>query len=224
MKFRSLAVAAVIAAGLMVPGGAHATGTIITNPFGNLTLESITPANGATPGAATLRIHVANGAAFSTQQPKIYFGLRLMGSEDMQMTGIVAPLPSTGCTVSDFAGNNTTGKYQGAQAFGTATPAGSLNSHMRMVGGFITKACGDIVLRVSFQAQPFVVYYAAFYGYDSAPWNSSKSGNYTTPPWNVVPTGGNATYNQWWNLWGTFTDLGYSNACVYTSGASATCA
>jgi hypothetical protein len=215
MKLRSLAVAAVLAAGLLAPSGAGAVGTPTTNPFGQLSAV-VTPPSGTTPGSATLTIDVDTGTAFGLGST-IYFGLRLMGTEDMQLTQIVSPAPASGCTISDFAGNNTTGKWQGAPIFSAGS--GAANARMRMVGGFIKKSCGDIVLKVSFQTQPLIVYYAAFYGYSAAPWHD----NYGTAPWNVVPTGGNPNYNEWWNLWGTFTELGYSNACTYTSTTETDC-
>jgi hypothetical protein len=220
MRTRSLLALAVLASALVAPAASHAD-PVVTNPFGNLQLAITKAPSGATPGTARLTIVTANGAAFS-QGSRIYFGLRFMGNEDMQMTKIEGPLPATGCIVSDFAGNNTAGKWEGAPVFGAgADPAGTPNSHMRMVGGVIQKSCGNIVVDVSFQASPLVVFYGAFFGYDSAPWNSSKTHGYTDAPFNTIPTTGDHTYDKWWDLWGTFTTLGYSNACLYTSGSPA---
>jgi hypothetical protein len=219
MKKRTLLATALLAAAMLLPSVSKAD-PVVTNPFGNLTLSSVVAPSGTTPGHARVTI----GAAFANTSQKIYFGLRLMGTEDIQMTNIAGPATGNGCIVSDFAGKNTTGKWQGADAFNTgAAPLGTPNSHMRMVGGVIKQVCGNISIDITFQTSPLVIFYGAFFGYDSAPWNSAKSGGYTTPPWNVVPTGGNAQYKQWWDLWGTFDTLGYSNACTYVSGPTATC-
>jgi hypothetical protein len=194
-------------------GGPGSAEPIVINPFGTLTVAVTREPTLLDPGAARLTINTGSGAAFSGGST-IYFGLRIMGTEDVEMTSFSLPTNPTGsgrCIVSDFAGRNTSG-WQGAPVFGTNTGvAGSANSHMKMIGGFIRKSCGDIVINVSFRAKPFVAYYAAFFGYNPAPWHN----NYGTPPWNTVPTGGDTSTQAWWNIWGTFDTLGYSNAVTY---------
>lgn len=216
MRHAKAGLALAMLAALLVPGSSSATGTVITNPFGNLQMT-------VSGNTATLTIVTANGTAFKTssQTERIYFGLRIMGTEDVEMTGFSLSNTTGGCIVSDFKGTNTSG-WQGKPVFEAGHPAvGSPNSHMRMIGGFLQKNCGNVTINISFRARPVVVYYAAFYGYTAAPWHE----NYGTPPWTVVPAGPGGTANQqWWNLWGTFTDLGYSNSCTNVSGTAVNCA
>lgn len=205
--------AAAVAGALLAPGVAPAAGEVVLNPFGNLTMNVLSEPSGATPGRARLSIVTANGAVTSDGSKTAYFGLRIMGQEDMQMTGF--HLTGTGnCIVSDFAGTNTQG-YQLADVFGAgADPVGTPNSHMRMVGGFLRKSCGSLVIDIEFNARPLVAFYGAFFGLTPAPWHQ----NYDEAPFDVFPTGGDERYQQWWNLWGTFDTLGYSNACTSVQG------
>lgn len=194
-----------------VPAAVQAEPVVI-NPFGSLTLEvTRPPVVGGAPGNARLTIQ---SSSLPVGGPTIYFGLRIMGTEDSELSSFSLPTNPTGtgrCIVSDFAGRGSTGGWQGAPVFGQATPAGSGNSHMKMIGGFIRRACGNIVINIAFTARPFVAYYAAFFGTKPAPWNN----NYDEAPWSTVPTGGTSSYQNWWNLWGTFDTLGYSNAVTY---------
>lgn len=205
-------VASVLLAALA--GGAPAQAEpVVINPFGTLTLSVTKQPTPTDPGSAKLTINTASGAAFSGGST-IYFGLRIMGTEDAELTSFTLPTNPTGsgrCLVSDFAGRYSSG-WQGAPVFAQSVPpAGSLNSHMKMIGGFIRKSCGNIEITVSFRAKPFVAYYAAFFGYTPAPWHN----NYGTAPWNTVPTGGDPSTQGWWNIWGTFDTLGYSNAVTH---------
>lgn len=214
---RTLAAAVTVAA-VLTPLTARSAGQIITNPFGNLQMRVLRQPTGGNAGLARLTIVTANGQAFSGGST-IYFGLRLMGSEDAEMLSFKLPRNRGKCIVSDFAGNRTKG-WQGAAAFGAAAPGlGSLNSHMRMIGGFVRKSCGNIEIDVGYRNRPFVLFYAAFFSYKAAPWH----GNYAQQPWGTVPAGGNATYYQWWDLWGAFDTLGYSNACTNASGTAVSC-
>jgi hypothetical protein len=88
-----------------------------------------------------------------------------------------------------------------------------------MIGGAIRKSCGNIQIDVTFPARPLVAFYGAFYGSEPAPWHD----NYADAPWSAVPTGGDASYQNWWDLWGTFDTLGYSNACTSVSGTDVSC-
>lgn len=214
MKRTFLAAAAVAVA--LVPAVPRAAG-VVANPFGNLDMTIVQQPSGQTPGKARLKIVTANGQAFTPGEDRIYFGLRLMGGEDIQM-GDFSLTGDGDCIVSDFAGSNTPG-WQGAPLFGAPTPAGSGNAHMRMIGGFLEKACGNILIDITFTARPLVVFYGAFFGYEAAPWHQ----NYDEAPWNVVPTGGDASTQRWWNLWGSFDTLGYSNACTNTTGTAVGC-
>ncbi|HVL32009.1 MAG TPA: hypothetical protein VM600_00325 [Actinomycetota bacterium] len=217
---RSLAAAlTVVLFASAAPAGAG-PGDVVTNPFGNLTGTIVTEPSGTTPGLARLTIVTANGQAFGTgSRSRIFFGFRIMGTEDIELQTFHLTNPSAGCIVSDFAGRNTPGGWQGTPIFGAATPAGSANSHMRMIGGYLERACGNLVVDVSFRTRPFVAFYGAFYGYNAAPWHK----NYGSQPWSVVPTGGTSSYEHWWNLWGSFDTLGYSNACTNVSGTTLTC-
>lgn len=209
MRIISLVVALVATLAGGLPARAE---PVVINPFGTLTLQVTREATPTVPGSARLTINTGSGAAFSGGST-IYFGLRIMGTEDTELQSFALPTNPTGagrCIVSDFAGRGTAG-WQGAPLFGEQTPAGSGNSHMKMLGGFIRKSCGNIVITVSFRARPFVAYYAAFFGYTAAPWHA----NYDETPWSTVPTGGNASYQNWWDLWGTFDTLGYSNAVTH---------
>lgn len=217
MKSIRTALTVVALLSLAMPTAGHAE-PVVTNPFGNLTASIVSQPSGTTPGVARLTIVTANGGAFRNTNDTIYFGLRIMGSEDQELKSF--KLTGTGnCIVSDFAGNGSTGGYQGAPIFGTDTPAGSGNSHMRMIGGRVKPSCGNIQIDVTFRARPLVTYYAAFFGYTPAPWHS----NYGQAPWNVAPTGGNGAYQNWWDLWGTFDTLGYSNACTNVTGTAVSC-
>ncbi len=214
--------AAVIITSLSVPLVAPAD-PVETNPFGALTMNVMQLPNGQTPGRAVLTI---NNAARSGDT--IYFGFRIMGGEDIEMTGFRLPTGAS-CTVSDFAGRNTSGGWQGTPVFGAGQDqAGtSLNSHMRMIGGWLRPGtvadggCGNLTVDISFRATPLVAFYGAFFGKTAAPWHN----NYSSAPWSVAPTGGQASYQNWWNLWGTFDTLGYSNACTFvgTSPGAASC-
>lgn len=212
-----LALALSLAALLSVPAAGHAD-PVVTNPFGTLQASIVREPSGTTPGVANLTITTANGAITGSGKT-VYFGLRIMGGEDMQMTTFSVDAPSAGCIVSDFAGRNTTGGWQGAPVFGAgADPLGSPNSHMRMIGGFLKKACGSLHITVTFSAHPFVAFYGAFFGLTAAPWHD----NYNQAPWTALTTGGN--YANWWNLWGQFDTLGYSNACTSaTPGTQPSC-
>lgn len=209
------ALVALLAAGALLSGPSASAEPIVTNPFGTLSMDQVVEPSGTTPGRARLTISTGSGAAFS-QGSTIWFGLRLMGTEDLEMQSFRQTIG--GCTISDFAGQNTSG-YQGAPVFaaGDRNTVGTPNSHMRMIGGFIRKSCGNLVIDVTFRTKPVVVYYAAFFGSKASPW----SNNYDEAPWSVVPTGGNRSYEQWWNIWGTFDTLGYSNACTYVTGVPA---
>lgn len=193
---------------------------IETNPFGPLHLTIDQEPNGTTPGTGTLVVK-ASQANYVTR-PTIWFGLRLMGSEDVEMRSFKflppASNPDKSCIISDFAGQNTPG-WQGETVFGAETAAGSLNSHMRMIGGFVRPRCGDIEIKVTFNARPLVIYYAAFFAATPAPWSNS----YGDLPWSTVPTGGNRDYEKWWNIWGTFDTLGYSNFCTNVTGKTVAC-
>lgn len=206
---RALLATTVIAA-LAAPLAAPADPIEIT-PFGTLELSNVVRPNGATPGTAKLTIK--NG---SRDGGTVYFGFRIMGTEDIEMTGFSLPTNPSGagkCIVSDFAGKNTENGWQGAPVFSAgAEPVGTVNSHMRMVGGFLKPSCGDVVVNIRFRTLPLVAYYAAFFSTNAAPWHD----NYDEAPWAVAPTGGNADYNEWWNIWGAFDTLGYSNAVTYT--------
>lgn len=214
-KTRLAFVAAVIAL-TIAPLGAKAD-PVVTNPFGALQASIAREPNGATPGLAHLTITTASGA-ITGKGDAVYFGLRIMGGEDMQMTGFSLDYPS-GCIVSDFAGRNTAGGWQGAAVFGAgAAPVGTPNSHMRMIGGYLKSSCGNLHIDVTFNARPFVAFYGAFFGLSAAPWHD----NYGSPPFSVLTTGGN--YANWWNLWGQFDTLGYSNACTSaTAGTQPSC-
>lgn len=219
MRSRLTVLAGLLGLMVLAPGTAPAAGEVVLNPFGNLTMNVLAEPSGATPGRARLTVVTANGAVTSDPSKTAYFGLRIMGQEDMQMTGF--NLTGTGnCIVSDFAGTNTANGWQLGDVFGAgAAPVGSANSHMRMVGGFLRRACGSLQIDIEFTARPLVAFYGAFFGLTPAPWHQ----NYDTPPFDVLPTGGDARYQQWWNLWGTFDTLGYSNACTSVSGTTATC-
>jgi hypothetical protein len=207
-----------VALSLLAPGLAPAAGEVVLNPFGNLTMQVLAEPAGATPGRARLTIVTANGAVTSDPSKTAYFGLRIMGQEDMQMTGF--DLTGSGnCIVSDFAGTHTDG-YQLGGVFGAgADPVGTPNAHMRMVGGFLRRACGNLVIDIEFTARPLVAFYGAFYGLNPAPWHQ----NYDEPPFDTFPTGGDERYQEWWNLWGSFDTLGYSNACQSVSGTMVSC-
>lgn len=217
MRHFKLVLALTLATALVVPA-IGSTEPFVTNPFGNLTMSVLTEPSGTTPGTARLTIVTSNGAAFTPGHDTIYFGFRVMGSEDLEMTSFRLPSNTGGCIVSDFAGRGT-GGWQGASVFGTATPAGSANSHMRMLGGFLKQSCGNIEITVAYRARPLVAFYAAFFGYTAAPWHN----NYGAAPWSTIPTGGDSTYQNWWNIWGTFDTLGYSNACTNVTGTTVSC-
>ena len=206
------ALVVLVAVGAMVAPLMSKADPVETNPFGSLVISSITKPSGVTPGTATLTIQ--------SDRPTtpVYFGFRIMGGEDMEMTSFSLPTnPHTNpCIVSDFAGRNTSGGWQGTPVFGAGqdTPVGtSLNAHMRMIGGYLRKDCGDLIVHVTYRSLPFVAFYGAFFGTSGAPWHN----NYGAAPWNVVPAGpGGDAYQNWWNLWGSFDTLGYSNAVTYT--------
>jgi hypothetical protein len=212
-SLRRALLAAVIVGSLTTPLISPAD-PVETNPFGSLAMSGVVAPDGTTPGRARLTIKNA-----SRSGGKIYFGFRLMGNEDIEMKDdfyLTNDPTGATCTVSDFAGNNTAKGWQGNPAFGTAAgPLGTFNSHMRMIGGFLTPSCGDLVVNITFRTTPLVVFYGAFFGRTAAPWHGQASA-----PWDTIPTGGNDDYNQWWNLWGTFDTLGYSNACTYVNGTT----
>ena len=143
---KRIVLSAAVAAMLVVPGAAPADpGEVILNPFGNLSLQVVAEPDGATPGQARLRIHTANGQV-TGDGTRAYFGLRVMAPEGTQMTGF-ALTGDGGCIVSDFAGAETEGGWQLGDVFGASAPTlGSLNSNMRMVGGFLEKPCGDLTI------------------------------------------------------------------------------
>lgn len=219
MKLSRTILAAAAVSIAAVPAAAPADpGEVILNPFGNLSMQIVDEPEGATPGLARLRIHTANGQV-TADGTRVYFGLRIMAPEGSQMTGF-ALTGGDGCIVSDFAGAGTEGGWQLGDVFGTAAPElGSLNAHMRMVGGFLQKSCGDLTIDLAFNTRPFVAFYGAFFGEEPAPWHD----NYDEAPWDTIPTGGDTTYENWWDLWGTFDTLGYSNACTNVSGAEVSC-
>lgn len=218
MTLRGVLGAGALVAAILAPVAGRAE-PVVTNPFGNLQMKVLREPSGVDSGLARLTIVTANGAAFSGGST-IYFGLRVMGSEDMEMTSFRLPRNKGRCIVSDFAGRNTKGGWQLGPAFGAQGPyLGSPNSHMRMIGGYLKKSCGNVEITVSFRERPLVAFYGAFFGYSAAPWHA----NYKQSPWDSIPTGGNATYENWWNLWGQFDTLGYSNACTNVSGPAVSC-
>jgi hypothetical protein len=219
MRKAKFSAALLVLVGLATPFVAHGD-PLVENPFGSLQMKIVRQPAGGTPGVARLTITTGDAAALTPGHPRVYFGLRIMGSEDTQMLGFQLPANKGRCIVSDFAGNNVKGGWQGAQVFGAAAPAlGSANSHMRMIGGYLQKNCGNVIITISFSQRPLIAYYAAFFGYNAAPWHSA----YKTAPWSTIPTGGNARYQNWWDLWGRFDTLGYSNACTSVSGNAVSC-
>lgn len=212
-RLRAILTGLALAATVLAPATGHAD-PVVTNPFGSLTASIVRAPSGTTPGQARLTITTDNGT-ITSKGDTVYFGLRVMGGEDLQMTGFSLGRQAGGCIVSDFAGNNTPGGWQGGPAFAAgADPIGSPNSHMRMIGGFLNKACGNVTINVTFNSYPFVTFYAAFFSLNKAPWHD----NYDSPPFSALTTGGD--YSDWWNIWGQFDTLGYSNACTAVASGS----
>src|SRR5438067_6459985 len=93
MKFRLPILGAALAATLLAPLAGRAD-PVVTNPFGTLTTTI-----DAAHNVAHLTIVSRSGAVTGKQNadgsyPTVYFGLRLMGGEDMQMTGFKVDKPT----------------------------------------------------------------------------------------------------------------------------------
>lgn len=199
----ALIAAALVATSSSSPASAQFT----NNPLGAPELVDIVAPQGAQPGTATFVIDPARGTW--SGHAEHFFGLRLMGSEDIAMTGFTG---GDGCELSDFQGTNTPNGWQGAPLF----EATSADRQMRMIGGRLAPSCSPVRIQIEFRSTPLIAYYGTFFGTTAAPWHD----NYSDPVWGPLF----AAYPQWWNLWGTFNELGYSSICVWTGVDAASCA
>ena len=82
---RRITLAALVVFATLATGVPAQAEPIVINPFGTLTVAVTREPTLLDPGAARLTINTGSGAAFSGGST-IYFGLRIMGTEDVEMT------------------------------------------------------------------------------------------------------------------------------------------